>query len=286
MTQTALILGASGRFGRHAADALKVAGWRVRSYDRSKNNMIEAAQGADVIVNGLNPAYQHWARDVPVLTRQVIAAAKASGATVIIPGNVYNFGENARALFDEHTPHEARNPLGRIRVEMEQAYRDAGVKTIILRAGNFLDTQASGNWFDRVMAAKISKGVFAYPGRWDAPGAWAFLPDVGRATAALAEQRDTLGQFEDIPFEGYTLSGEDLAQALERVTGRSLKCKDVGWFGFHLLRPFMPFMKGMIEMRYMWSKPHHLGNKRFKEILPDFASTPLDDALAKAIAPL
>ncbi|MCF6316055.1 MAG: hypothetical protein L3J30_07185 [Marinosulfonomonas sp.] len=48
--------------------------------------------------------------------------------------------------------------MGRIRTEMEAAYRDSGVRTIILRAGDFIDTQASGNWFDKVMTPKLDKG--------------------------------------------------------------------------------------------------------------------------------
>ena len=51
-----------------------------------------AARGMDVIVNALNPPYPRWTRDLPRLTGSVIAAARESGATVMIPGNVYNYG--------------------------------------------------------------------------------------------------------------------------------------------------------------------------------------------------
>ena len=44
--------------------------------------------GADVIDNGLNPPnYHNWAKLIPQITADVIAAAKASGATVLLPGN-------------------------------------------------------------------------------------------------------------------------------------------------------------------------------------------------------
>ncbi|MEP2642354.1 MAG: epimerase, partial [Roseobacter sp.] len=45
-----------------------------------------------------------------------------SGATVIIPGNIYNFG-NRGGEFNEMTPQEPHTRKGRIRVDMEQAYR-------------------------------------------------------------------------------------------------------------------------------------------------------------------
>ena len=36
MPQTVLILGASGRFGRNAADAFAAANWQVRTFNRKK----------------------------------------------------------------------------------------------------------------------------------------------------------------------------------------------------------------------------------------------------------
>ena len=77
MTETVLILGASGKIGRASAKAFGEAGWKVRSYQRG-TDMTQAALGADVIVNGLNPpAYHDWKTIIPQITTQVIAAAKA-----------------------------------------------------------------------------------------------------------------------------------------------------------------------------------------------------------------
>lgn len=176
MVGTVLILGASGRFGRHAAEAFWNAGWTLRSFDRSRDSLSEAAKGVDVIVNAWNPAYSDWEKQVPGLTTQVIEAATSSGATVLIPGNLYVFGKDAPAIFAETTPHAAKNSLGRIRIDLERAYRDAGVRTILLRAGDFLDTEPSGNWFDQIMTKSLAKGRFVYPGNPDVPHAWAYLP--------------------------------------------------------------------------------------------------------------
>ena len=72
MSQTVLILGASGRFGRNAADAFWNAGWNVRLFDRTTDTLMQATKGVDVIVNGWNPPYPDWAEQVPSLTRDVI----------------------------------------------------------------------------------------------------------------------------------------------------------------------------------------------------------------------
>jgi len=58
MEKTVLVLGASGLFGSHAAQAFAEAGWTVRRFRRG-SDMAAAAQGAQVIVNGLNPPKYH-----------------------------------------------------------------------------------------------------------------------------------------------------------------------------------------------------------------------------------
>ncbi|MCA0873095.1 epimerase [Seohaeicola saemankumensis] len=283
MSQTVLILGASGRFGRNAADQFARAGWTVRRFDRKRDRLNVAAKGADVIVNGWNPAYPDWQRQVPVLTAQVIEAAKLSGATVIVPGNVYVFGARTPAPWSETVPHRAENPLGQVRRTMEAAYRNSGVPTVILRAGDFLDTEASGNWFDMILTKWLAKGRFDYPGDPGIPHAWAFLPDLCRAAVHLAELRAELPRFADVPFAGYTLSGEDLRAGLERVTGKPVRLKRMSWLPLQLARPVWPMARSLIEMRYLWQTPHWLDGSLFHRLCPDFTVTPLDRALAAAI---
>ncbi len=185
MSGRVLILGASGRFGRNAAEAFWNHGWTVKIFDRERDDLNELAKDADVIVNAWNPPYPDWAAQVPRLTAQVIEAAKVNDATVIIPGNVYVYGHDNGVVWSNETPHLATNPLGRIRIEMEAAYRDAGVKTIILRAGDYIDSEASGNWFDKVITKKVQKGTFSAPGPMNVPHAWSWLPDVARAAVQL-----------------------------------------------------------------------------------------------------
>ncbi len=277
MTQTVLILGATGRFGRNAAQQFSKAGWTVRKFDRSRDDLTNAAQGADVIVNAWNPAYTEWAKLVPALHDEVIRA------TVIVPGNVYVFGENTPGPWSETTPHGAQNPMGRIRIEMEAAYRRADVRTILLRAGDFIDIEPSGNWFDQFMTNKLNKGQFSYPGNPDIQHAWAFLPDLCRAAVMLAEMRDDLPAYADVAFPGITISGNDMAEALGQLTGQTLKLKRMSWAPLIIARPFWKMARHLLEMRYLWNTPHRLDGAGFARLLPDFRATPVDEALAMAI---
>ncbi|MGR3291153.1 MAG: epimerase [Paracoccaceae bacterium] len=284
MTQTILILGATGRIGRNGVIAFGRAGWNVRTFDRKHDNLMEKAKGVDVILNGWNPAYTDWAKQLPILTEQVIAAAKVSGATVMIPGNVYVFGNDAPQNFSEKTAHAAKNKLGRLRIEMETAFRNAGVQSIILRAGDFMDTEASGNWFDLIMTKKLAKGVFTYPGPLHLPHAWAYLPDLLRAFVELAEARKSLAKFEDVPFPGYTMTGQELTELVRSATGQPVKVKQMAWWPIRLISPFWGMGARLVEMSYLWRKPHHLDGTKFSRLLPEFKSTLLPVAIQSALS--
>ena len=283
MTPTVLILGGNGRFGRNATEAFETAGWVVRQFDRATDTLWDAAWGAQVIVNAWNAPYDKWATELPQQTRHVIEVAEATGATVIVPGNVYVFGADAPETFAQTTPHAATNPLGKLRIEMEAAYRRANTRTIILRGGDFLDTRASGNWFDQVIAKPLAKGRLSYPGPIDRAHAWAYLPDMARAAVQLAEMRDQLEPFEDVPFPGYTLTGQDLADAASQAIGRPVSAAPMSWTPIQLARPFWKMARHLVEMRYLWSKPHHLDGTRFNALLPDFQPTPVTEAVRSAL---
>lgn len=284
MTKTALVLGSNGRFGRNMLDALNRARWQVRRFERG-TSMLDAAKGVDVIVNGLNPAYPDWPRDLPSITRDVIASARDSGATVLIPGNVYNYGTNPDLPWSENTPQEADTRKGKLRIEMEQAYREAGIQTIILRAGDYIDTEVSGNWYESHMSTKLSDGKLMYPGPLNRKHAWGFLPDVARASVALLDMRAELGVFEDIQFPGYTLTGAELVTLLEDKLGRKIKLSGFPWWAIRLSASFWALGRELLEMRYIWEVPHALDGTRIDALLPKFVNTPPEVAFTAVLEP-
>jgi nucleoside-diphosphate-sugar epimerase len=106
--------GAGGRGGRrsHAArtgDAL------------DRDSIVAAAQGTSAIVHAVNPpGYRNWAALVLPMIENTIAAAKASGARIVIPGTIYNFGPDAFPVLREDSPQRATTHKGKIRIALEQ----------------------------------------------------------------------------------------------------------------------------------------------------------------------
>lgn len=312
MTDTVLILGAGGRFGRAAVTAFHNDGWQVRALRRTwpagsppagvdavsgdgfdAATVARAAAGCDVIVNALNPPYHRWRRDLPRFTASVIAAARDSGATVMLPGNVYNYGAGMPARLTEDTPHRPTTRKGRLREELEQAYAGAagdgdgdgdGVRTVIVRAGDFIDDRQTGNWFESHIAARVDRGRVLYPGPLDCVHAWAWLPDLARAMAALATVRASLPAFATFGFAGYTLTGRELIASLERGAGRSLAVNGLPWPLLRLAGLVSPVLRETVEMAYLWRTPHAIDGTRLAAALPGFRPTPVDRAIAAALA--
>lgn len=279
MSGIVLVAGASGLLGGQVARAFEAAGWQVRKYQRG-SDMAAAAMGADVIVNGLNPPmYHNWAVEIPRITVQVLAAAQVSGATLIVPGNVYPYGMQP-GPWGPDTPHLPASRKGVIRARMEADYRASGQRAIILRGGDFLDEAAKTTAMNMVALKDAAKGKIALMGGADVPRAYAYLPDMARAAVELAELRSGFPVFADMPFAGLTFSMADLKAEIERQTGRKMRFTAFPWWFMALVAPFWELAREMKEMRYLSDLPHWLDDAPLRAILPEFRPT----AFAKVVA--
>jgi len=305
MGKNAIILGANGRFGRAAITAFGKAGWQITAFARrwenekstptikhvagnaaNKDELLRACKNQNVIINALNPLYKDWADALPGLTANVISAAKQSGATIMFPGNVYNFGNQLPSVLTEETPQIPNTKKARLRIEMEETYRaaaDDGVQTIILRSGDFIEGKDTGNWFEAHIANKVSSGVLTYPGPLDVNHAWAYLPDMAHTMAMLAEKRGNFNRFEEFGFAGLNLTGRDLADAIEVVTGRPMRIKKFPWVMVYLISVFSKQIREVIEMRYLWQSAHRIDDQKLKSVLPSHPYTPVHEVLGKCL---
>lgn len=286
MTQTALVLGASGGFGGQVALALQTAGWTVRRYPRG-TDMAAAAKGVDLIVNGLNPpAYHNWDQLIPEITASVLAAGMASGATLLVPGNVYNYGREP-GPWNADTPQRPVSRKGRIRVEMEARYREAsgrGQRTILLRGGDFLLPEAPQMLMNRVILGQVAKGKITTLGDPDALHAYAYLPDMARAAVGLVGLGQALPAFADIPFAGHAFTISDLAARISRLSGRKMRIKRFPTWLFTVTSPVWELARELREMLYLSSFPHQMDPAPLRRWLPDWKDTALDEVIARHLA--
>jgi len=304
---TVLILGAQGRFGQAVTAAFAQAGWRVRAQSRRPGarwpagvegvlcdalqaaEVVRVAQGVGVIVNALNPLYTDWERQARPLASNALAAAEASGALLMFPGNVYNFGKHLPPRLDAETPEIADTSKARIRIEIEQQMQAAaarGVNSVVVRAGDFFGGSARGAWFDLVIAKSLAKGKLVYPGPIDQVHSWAYLPDLARVFVRLAERRGQLQGAQRFHFGGHAFTGAELQSALVQACGHPLRLGNLPWGMIRLMAPFAPMMKATLAMRYLWQRPHALEDAPLRTLLGQIVHTPLPLALAQALADL
>lgn len=318
MHQTALILGARGRFGLAATKAFADAGWRVVAQTRpnvampfqhSKEEsvrwlpvdlndvgaLVRQAQGAQVVVNALNPAYSiaAWRAQGLPLMESSIAVARGLQARLMFPGNVYNFGRGMPELLHEDTPQLAETVMGQVRVDMESRAEASDVRAVVIRAGNFFGS-GRGAVFDQVLVKDVRKGRITYLGATDIPSAWAYLPDLARTFVAVAERRGELPKFKKLHFAGHSLTGQDWLNALTRLANAQpwakaagpLKLKQLPWLVIRMGAPLVPPWAAMVSLRYLWQEGHALDNKELVRLIGAEPHTPLHEAATAALREL
>ncbi|MDI6835939.1 MAG: NAD(P)H-binding protein [Rhizobiaceae bacterium] len=309
----ALVLGATGGIGGAMAAKLATRGYRVRALHRnasamaarnpsidwrqgdamSRGDVVRAAEGVSLIVHAVNPpGYRDWARLVLPMIDNTIAAAKASGARVVMPGTVYNFGPETFPVLDEESPQRPVTIKGKIRVALEEHLEAAaadGVPVIIVRAGDYFGPGAGNNWFVQgLVKPGVPVKAVTLPG---APGIghqWAYLPDVAETMMQLVEHADRLPRFARFHMEGvFDADGLQLAEAIRRAVGKpALPIRRFPWFFVSLAAPFVPLFREVMEMRYLWQEPLRMSNRRLLEVLGAEPHTPLDRAVAETLASL
>lgn len=316
---TVLVLGGRGRFGLAAVQAFARDGWRVLAQMRPGAQApavagvqwlaqpvhevdalvarVRQAGGATVVVHALNPKQYTrpaWERENGPLLQAGMAVAQALGATLMLPGNVYNFGQGMPGVLLEGAPYRPTMAMGRIRSEMETrleaATQRGGLRAVVVRAGNFYG-QGQGTWLDKAMLTRIQRGQLVFPGAMDVATPWAYLPDLAQTFVAVARERHAMPAFEELHFSGHTLTGHDWVGALQPLARQqgwlreheALRVAGLPWWPIRALGTVMPTLGALAALRYLWNQPHRLDNRRLRALIGEEPHTPWPLALQRTL---
>lgn len=310
-----LILGARGRLGLAATRAFAQAGWQVRAQVRpgatgpavpgvqwmaaapgDTPTLAAQAQGAQVVVHALNPAYTHkaWREEAPSLMDAAVEVTRALGATLMLPGSVYNYGHEMPPVLREDTPQAAMDFKGRLRIGLEQrlqaATRDGDMRAVVLRAGDFFGSGA-GSWLDQAIAKDLARGRVIWPGPLDVSRPWAYLPDLARTLVRVAEERHRLQAFDTLHFAGQQVTAQQWVDVLAAVAAEQGWVPDAGkvrvdrlpWPLLRIAGMVMPTYAALADMRYLWSTPHRLDNTRLVALIGSEPHTTFEQAVRRAL---
>jgi nucleoside-diphosphate-sugar epimerase len=311
--RTALVIGVTGSLGREVAGALLRHGWQVRALHRDPSaaasssklpnsvqwvkgdamqcgDVVDAARGTELIVHAANPPnYRNWRGLALPMLDNAIAAARSSNARILMPATIYNFGANAPTVVTENSPQVPTSRKGQVRVEMELRLQKAsleGVRSIVVRAGDFFGPGAGNSWLTRgmVMSRDRVRTVY-YPGPRDVGHSWAYLPDLAETMARLIDCERPMSTYEVFHFGGHWLErGVEMAEGVCSALSISKdRIKPFPWWAVKLGSPFVNAFHEMLEMRYLWQVSLQLDNSKLRALIGAEAHTPLEEALAATL---
>lgn len=308
----ALLLGIRGGLGKALSQQLLRHNWEVRAlvrqlkppYDQAgriewiqgdvmdEHSVLHAAKGCDLIFHGVNPPhYLHWDKLVLPMLRHSIHAARTHDALLVLPGNLYNYGPYSFVRVREDALQQALTRKGQLRVAMEQALQQAshkGVRSLIVRSGDFFGPDVPNSWFTQALVRPNKRGYKVY--RIGRPGVghqWAYVPDVAATIMALIQQAPTLERFARFHMRGHwDATGEQMLNMVVdqlRATSCSVQIKDFPWRYLQLASPFVPRIKELLDMRYLWEQSVYLDNSRLLHFLGHEPHTVWPVAIAQTL---
>lgn len=301
--KTALIIGITGNFGSQMAQTLLKNGWQIRALMRDSSKapswlspaqihvgsardekaIVQAAQGAALIVYAANPAYHRWHQEAMQMLEPTARAAETLGLRILFPGNVYGYsaGQKAKTESDAMQP---PNDKGEIRLRMESRLKQAslnGATVTIVRAGDFLGPNMRLGWLDYMLKVKKGFYTFAMPHNGQHVHYWTYLPDLCANAVTLIESPES--DFDVWHDPGLALTRDNWSSAFAD-NGFALKTKNFPWWFFKIVSPFSPMLREVLKMRYLWQSNIVMDGTKLKQKLgANLQKTPLSDIVASLV---
>lgn len=290
----------TGQVGRHLVDRLLAHGLRVRTVRRSaefsrhpahetiqadvydRDAAIRAAVGADVVYHCANAPYHQWPTQLPLLTRNIAAAAQAAGSRLVVLDNVYAVG--ATGTFDEDTPERPCSKKGVLRKkladELRALHTSGDLPVTIGRASDFFGPGANNTVLlhPRAIEQLISGAKIDVIGAIDEPHSWSYTPDVAEGLFQLGLHPELAGQTLHLPVLP-PQSGRSLLTALAVFLNVPLRVRRMPDWLLHIAGWFSPMMRELPEMQYQFEQPFVMSDARIRSLLP-IQPTPLSEQIA------
>jgi nucleoside-diphosphate-sugar epimerase len=291
----------SGQIGARVARILLARGARVRVVARHPGApagaealagdardhafAADAARGASVVFDTMNPPYHLWRRELLPTAAGALSAATAAGAKLVALDCLYMYGAPAGPM-TEDAPLAPNSRKGELRVRLAElrleAMRRGDAKVAIGRASDFFGPDLPLSWwsdrfFTRVLAGKPAECL----GDPDQPHSYTYADDVARGLVALADADDATGVWHlpTAPAESTRALGERLGRAL----GVTVDFATMSPLLLRALGVIVPFMRELPEMAYQWQAPFVLDDGRFRARF-GFGATPVDEQVAATAA--
>lgn len=313
-----VIVGA-GSIGGGTAERLAAAGHTVKLVSRSGGGprtdgvelvaadatdraaLARIAAGADALYNCANPPYHRWVTDWPPLADSLLATAEATGAGLVIMGNLYGYGPVDHPM-TERDPLAATSRKGRVRAKMWTdalaAHQAGRVRATEARASDYFGPpiRDTGPFGSRLMpkllpgastgGGVVSQGLpgktFRHFGALDVPHTWSYVPDVTAALMVLGTDERAWGRPWHVP-SGPPLTVRQMVTETARVAGAPVpKLATIPRYALRAIGLVVPLVRELDEIRYQHDEPFVMDSSDFTQTF-GMAYTPLEQALRTTV---
>jgi nucleoside-diphosphate-sugar epimerase len=224
----------------------------------STDSLRSAAPEASVVYNCVNPAYNTWKRQWPLLSRAVNSYAMATGADLVICSNLYGYAPS-NAILTEGLPLNATwaNAVARARVwEEAKALHDAGkLRATEVRGSDYLAASDQSRMGDRVVPRLIHGKPVQLLGALDEPHTWTDPGDVASLMATLAHDDRSWGRPWHVPSNGPRTQREVVADIARELGVTDYRLSALGTGMQTIVGMFNPVVRELNQGRYMFTKP-------------------------------
>jgi len=302
-----VVLGAKGSIGSAVVRRARLAGHEVRAVVRpsrqakgfaagtelvhadllSRDSVIEAARSADVIVHSANVPYPEWPEFVPRLAANVLAAAEASGAVLVFPGNVYVYGRPRTRPVTENHPQEPHTEKGRIRVQVERLFLDAHragrVDLVLPRYPDFYGPGVMHDFFRPILEGALDGKPCRWPIDADALHEFILLDDAAEALMKLIGTSAAHGQAVHVPGPRAITPREWIGH-FYRAAGHEPEIRVFGRGMFRLVGLLNRTARSAYEMAYLFDDPVLLDGSRYRSLIgTPYPATPYEEGARRTM---
>lgn len=257
------------------------------AYDKTQARAV--AQDASVIYNCAAPAYSAkvWERDLPKLWGNILEAASAANARLVIGDNLYMY-DNVNGLIHESLPHSATTRKGRSRASvaevMLKAHHNGQAQVTFGRASDFFGPYATvqSQLGSRVFPALLKGKPVSMIGNLDLPHTFTYIEDFGKALVVLGEHEEAFGKAWHVP-NAATKTKREVLELAARLAGQPLNINIMGPTMLRIGGLFVPAAREVFEMLYQFNQPYIVDSSKFVNTF-GLSATPLEQALKQTLA--
>jgi nucleoside-diphosphate-sugar epimerase len=241
----------------------------VRTDLKKRSEVMEAVKGATVIymTAGLTYDKKVWAEEWPLITQNLVAAAKETGARLLFFDNVYLYGR-VQGPMTENTPHNPSSVKGEIRARIARTMMDeagkGNIRLTIARAADFYGTNSPNSVMDSMVLARLARGGKAlWIGDPSRLHSFTYVPDAARALYTLVQHPESDGVWH-LP-TAPALTGLQLMEMAAQVFGSKMRYTRVSPFLLKLIGLFNKPAGESVEMYYQNQYDYIFDSSKFEK---------------------